>query len=92
MPLMISPMATPPRTGAGVLREAVRGYLARFGRNAIELVFTRDQLCAVRDARADVALVCSAGDVTGLHVRSVASERPVVLAPAHHPPSGRRTS
>ncbi len=84
-------IATPPGTGAGLLREAVRGYLARFGRDTVELVFTRDQICAVRDGRADVALVCSAGDLTGLHTHSVASERPVALVPADHPLAGRDT-
>jgi DNA-binding transcriptional LysR family regulator len=78
-------IATPPGTGAGLLREAVRGYIDRFGRDAVEFVFTRDQICAVRDGRADVALVCSAGDLTGLHTHGVASERPVALVPADHP-------
>lgn len=78
-------IATPPGTGAGLLREAVRGYLARFGSGTVELVFTRDQIGAVRDGRADVALVCSAGDLTGLHAHSVAAEHPVALVPADHP-------
>ncbi|AQT79935.1 hypothetical protein B1R94_12625 [Mycolicibacterium litorale] len=78
-------IATPPGTGAGLLREAVRSYLARFGSGTVELMFTRDQIRAVRDGRADVALVCSAGDLNGLHAHSVASERPVVLVPAGHP-------
>ncbi|WP_158230600.1 LysR family transcriptional regulator [Mycobacterium sp. shizuoka-1] len=78
-------IATPPGTGAGLLREAVRDYLARFGRGALEMVFTREQICAVRDGLADVALVCSAADLTGLHAHSVASERPVVLVSTDHP-------
>ncbi len=78
-------IATPSGTGAGLLRETVRGYLARFGRDTVELVFTRDQIGAVRDGGADVALVCSAGDLTGLHVHKIASERPVALVPADHP-------
>ncbi|MBI5341574.1 MAG: LysR family transcriptional regulator [Mycolicibacterium rufum] len=84
-------IATPSGTGAGLLRETVRGYLARFGRGTIELVFTREQIGAVRDGRADVALVCSVGDLTGLHVHSVASERPVVLVPADHPFAAQST-
>ena len=84
-------IATPPGTGAGLLREAVRGYLDRFGRDSVELVFTRDQICAVRDGRAEVALVCAAGDLTGLHTHSVASERPVVLVPPDHPFAVRDT-
>ncbi|KDN24036.1 hypothetical protein DV20_01205 [Amycolatopsis rifamycinica] len=36
-------VATAPGTGSGVLREMVRAYLARFGRDTVELVFTRDQ-------------------------------------------------
>lgn len=78
-------IATPPGTGAGLLREAVRGYLARFGHGTVELVFTTDQACAVREGRADVALICAAGDLTGLHAHSLAPERPVVLVPADHP-------
>ena len=78
-------IATPPGTGAGLLREAVRGYLARFGHGTVELVFTTDQACAVREGRADVALVCAAGDLTGLHAHRLAPERPVVLVPTDHP-------
>lgn len=78
-------IAAPPGTGAGLLRDAVRGYLARFGRDTVELVFTADQVGEVREGRADVALVCAAGDLSGLHAHSLAPERPVVLVPADHP-------
>ncbi|KUI28625.1 hypothetical protein AU194_19255 [Mycobacterium sp. GA-2829] len=66
-------VATPPGTGARLLREPVRAYLARFGSDTVELVFTRDQTAAVRDGRADVALVCS--DVPGSPLCSGASAR-----------------
>ncbi|MFD1237962.1 LysR family transcriptional regulator [Pseudonocardia benzenivorans] len=83
-------IATPSGTGAGLLREVVRGYVARSGRDAIELVFTRDQVSTVRDGHADVALVCSsADDLTGLQVRHVATEHPVALVPLDHPFAGR---
>ncbi len=79
-------IATPPGTGAGLLRELVRAYLGRYGRDTIELVFTREQTSTVRDGRADLALVCSAGDdLTGLDSRIVATEHPVALISAEHP-------
>lgn len=84
-------IATPPETGTGLLREMVRGYLARFGRGTVELVSTRDQTPAVREGRADVALVCSAEDLTGLETHTVAAERPVALVPAAHPLATRET-
>ncbi|MGE0219193.1 LysR family transcriptional regulator [Mycolicibacterium sp.] len=84
-------IATPPGTGAGLLRDLVRGYLARFGPDTVELVFCRDQTAAVRDGRADVALVCSAEDLTGLDAYPLATEQPVALVAADHPVAAERT-
>lgn len=84
-------IATAAGTGSGLLREMVRGYLARFGRDTAELVFTREQTSAVRDGRADVALVCSAEDLTGMDVQDVTTEHPVALVPADHPFAARQT-
>lgn len=85
-------IATPPGTGAGLLREMVRTYLSRYGRGTIELIFTREQTLAIRDGRADLALVCSASDdMTGLDARIVATEYPVALIPADHPLAGQST-
>lgn len=78
-------IAIPPGTGSGLVREMVRGYLARFGGDTVELVFTREQTNAVRDGRADAALVCSAEDLTGLDVQTITTERPVALVAADHP-------
>jgi len=84
-------IATPPGTGAGLLREMVRGYLDRFGQGSAELVFTREQTAAVRDGRADVALVCSADDLTDLDVHSVATEQPVAIVASDHRFANRQT-
>ncbi|MFD2421733.1 LysR family transcriptional regulator [Amycolatopsis pigmentata] len=84
-------IATPPGTGSGLLREMVRGYVALFGRDTIELVFATDQTVAVRDGRADIALVCSTEDLTGLDVQNVTTEHPVALVPADHPFATRET-
>ncbi|WP_199253820.1 LysR family transcriptional regulator [Mycolicibacterium mengxianglii] len=84
-------IATPPGTGAGLLRELIRGYLTRFGSDTVELVFTREQTSAVRDGRADVALVCSAEDLTGLDAQNVAIEHPVALVATDHPFAARQT-
>jgi len=84
-------IATAPGTGSGLLRELVRGYLARFGRDTVELVFTREQTSAVRDGRADVALACSSEYLTGMDAQDVTTERPVALVPADHPFAARQT-
>jgi DNA-binding transcriptional LysR family regulator len=84
-------IATAPGTGSGLLREILRDYLTRFGRDTVELVFTRDQTSAVRDGRADVALVCSAEDLTGMDVQDVTTEHPVALVPIDHPFAARQT-
>lgn len=84
-------VATPPGTGAGLLREPVRAYLARFGSDTVELVFTRDQTAAVRDGRADVALVCSDEDLTGMAIESLGAERRVALIVAGHPLAAQPT-
>jgi DNA-binding transcriptional LysR family regulator len=84
-------IATAPGTGSGLLRELVRGYLDRYGRGTVELIFTREQTTAVRDGRADVALICSAEDLTGMDVQSIATEHPVALVPADHPFAVRPT-
>ncbi|MEV4476326.1 LysR family transcriptional regulator [Nonomuraea sp. NPDC049504] len=82
-------IAAPPGTGAGLLRELVRRYVARFGSDTVELVFTREQTTAVRDGRADAALVCSDEDLTGLDVQAIATEQPVALIPQGHPFAAR---
>lgn len=83
-------IATPPGAGAALLRDVVRGYIDRFGPDAVELVFTREQASAVREGRADVALVCSAEDLTGLDAHHITTERPVALMAADHPFAARR--
>ncbi|WP_170323491.1 LysR family transcriptional regulator [Cryptosporangium phraense] len=82
-------IATPPGTGAGLLRDLVRGYVTTFGGGSVELVFTREQTSAVRDGRADVALICSSDDLSGLDAQTVTTERPVALVPSDHPLAGR---
>ncbi|GAA0895461.1 LysR family transcriptional regulator [Pseudonocardia zijingensis] len=78
-------IATPPGAGSGLLREVVRDYIAHHGRDTVEFVFTREQTAAVREGRADVALVCSAEELTGLDTHHVTTERPVALVAADHP-------
>ena len=84
-------VATAPGTGSGLLRDLVRGYLDRYGRGTVELVFTTEQSTAVRDGRADVALICSAEDLTGMDVHRVATEHPVALVCVDHPFAVRST-
>lgn len=51
-----------------------------------ELVFTHDQVDALREGTADVALLCmGSDDLTGLQTADVAEEEPVALVPNEHP-------
>jgi hypothetical protein len=57
----------------------------------VELVFTRDQIAAVRTGAADLALVCGTQDVTGLDIAELATEAPVALLPTVDALAARRS-
>ncbi|MFH9826433.1 LysR family transcriptional regulator [Streptomyces bobili] len=74
-------IAVRPGTGSGLLTQLLQD------RNGAEpeLVFTHDQTGALRDGRADVALLClGSDDLTGLLTAEVAEEYPVALMPRAH--------
>lgn len=76
-------------TGAGLLTDALDDYARQPGAVPVELVFSRDQVAAVRAGAADVALVCGTADRTGLEVTELAVESAVVLLPAIDPLAAR---
>lgn len=78
-------VAVAPGMGSGPLRELHRRYQARHGHDTIQLIFTNDQAAAVRDGRADVALLCATEDLRDLDSSDVAEEHPIALVPANHP-------
>jgi LysR family transcriptional regulator, benzoate and cis,cis-muconate-responsive activator of ben and cat genes len=54
-----------------------------------DVVFTYDELGALRDGTADVALMCQTTAVPGLELIELGLEQPVVLLPAGHPLADR---
>jgi DNA-binding transcriptional LysR family regulator len=70
-------------SGAGVLPEVMAAY-----GGAVEVVFTADQVGALRDGTADVGLLCGSSDLVGLSTVEVMRERPVALVPVGHRVAG----
>ncbi|WP_371573293.1 LysR family transcriptional regulator [Streptomyces sp. NBC_01314] len=54
-----------------------------------DVVFTYDEIGALRDGTADVALMCQSVAVPGLELMELGPEWPVVLLPAGHPLADR---
>jgi DNA-binding transcriptional LysR family regulator len=77
-------VAAAPGTGSGLLRELHRRYDERHGQGSIDVVFTRRQAAAVREGKADVALLCASEDVDRLDSADVGTENPVALVPQSH--------
>jgi len=77
-------VAAYPGTGSGLLRELHSRYEARHGRGSIDVVFTRRQAAAVREGKADVALLCATENVDRLDSADVGVENPVALLPESH--------
>jgi DNA-binding transcriptional LysR family regulator len=77
-------VAAAPGTGSGLLRELHRRYEGRHGQGSIDVVFTRRQAVAVREGKADVALLCASEDVGQLDSADVGVENPVALLPESH--------
>jgi hypothetical protein len=74
-------LAVRPGTGSGLLAQALRSHDGP----APELVFTNDQAGAIRDGRADFALLCMhTDDLTDLEITEVTEEYPVALLTRDH--------
>jgi len=84
-------LAVRPDTGADLLTDALDNYARQPGAVPVELVFTRDQIAAVRTGAADLALVCGTEDLTGLDIAELGTEAPVALLPIIDPLAARRS-
>ena len=84
-------LAVRPDTGADLLTDALDNYAGQPGAVPVELVFTRDQIAAVRTGAADLALVCGTEDLTGLDIAELGTEAPVALLPTIDPLAARRS-
>ena len=75
-------MAVRPGTASGLVADLVRS--AEVGSH--DVVFTHDRPAALRDGRADVALLCiGTDDLTGLRTADLTEEAPYALLPRDHP-------
>ena len=84
-------VAAKPGSGTGLLRDVVDAYLRQQPGVAVEFVFAQDAAAAVRDGRADVALLCRTEDLAGLRTLNVGWEFPVALLPSAHALAGKAT-
>jgi DNA-binding transcriptional LysR family regulator len=78
-------VAARPGNGTGLLRDFTAAYGRREPAITVDFLFTRDPAAALRDAQADVALVCKTDDITDLSEQVVGWEMPVALLPSAHP-------
>lgn len=70
-------IAIRPGTAVDVLAEIIEIYSA-----PVEYLFALDPAAAIFDKTADVAIMCTTGDLTGLAVIDIDAEEPVALLPA----------
>jgi DNA-binding transcriptional LysR family regulator len=81
-------MAVRPGTASGLIADLVRS--SEVGSH--DVVFTHDRPAALRDGRADIALLCiGTDDLTGLRTADLTEEAPFALVPRSHP-LARRTA
>jgi DNA-binding transcriptional LysR family regulator len=80
-------MAVRPGTASGLIADLVRSFEV----GSHDVVFTHDRPAALRDGRADIALLCiGTDDLTGLRTADLTEEAPFALVPRGHP-LARRT-
>lgn len=82
-------VAAKPGSGTGLLRDIVAAYRHQEAAARVDFAFTQDVTTAVREGRADVALLCRTEDVAGLRTLNLGWEFPVALLPSSHPLAGR---
>jgi len=81
-------MAVRPGTASGLIADLLRS--SEVGSH--DVVFTHDRPAALRDGRADIALLCiGTDDLTGLRTADLTEEAPFALVPRGHP-LARRTA
>jgi DNA-binding transcriptional LysR family regulator len=82
-------LAARPGTDPGLLADVLRAYRRQPGAAEVEIVFTRDQVSAVRNGTADIGLMCDQSDLVGLETAELTEQKPVALLPADHPLAAR---
>ncbi|MBV1940440.1 LysR family transcriptional regulator [Streptomyces sp. BV286] len=82
-------IATRPAAAPGVLPDLLAAGAKGPSGVLTDVVFTYDEIGALRDGTADVALMCQSVAVPGLELMELGLEEPVVLLPAGHPLADR---
>ncbi|MFI7708891.1 LysR family transcriptional regulator [Nonomuraea sp. NPDC049480] len=82
-------IAARPAAGPGVLPALLAAGAQGADGVLTDVVFTYDEVGALRDGTADVALMCQTVATPGLELMELGPERPVVLLPAGHPLADR---
>jgi DNA-binding transcriptional LysR family regulator len=82
-------LAARPASGPGILPDLIAAGAQGPHGALTDVVFTYDEVGALRDGTADVALMCQTTAAPGLETMELGAERPVVLLPAGHPLSDR---
>ncbi|WP_323185233.1 LysR family transcriptional regulator [Streptomyces sp. NBC_00140] len=77
-------IATRPASGPGVLPALLAAGADGTDGVLTDVVFTYDEIGALRDGTADVALMCQTVATPGLELMELGPEEPVVLLPADH--------
>lgn len=82
-------IAARPASGPGVLPALLAAGAQGPDSMHADVVFTYDEIGALQDGTADVALMCQTVVTPGLEVMELGPEQPVVLLPAGHPLADR---
>jgi len=82
-------LAARPASGPGILPDLIAAGAQGPHGALTDVVFTYDEVGALRDGTADVALMCQSTPAPGLETMELGVEQPVVLLPAGHPLSDR---
>ncbi|MDT0484366.1 LysR family transcriptional regulator [Streptomyces doebereineriae] len=77
-------IAVRPAAGPGILPALLDAGAQSPDGVLAEVVFTYDEIGALRDGTADVALMCQTAATPGLELMELGPEQPVVLLPAGH--------
>ena len=82
-------IAVRPAAAPGILPALLAAVAQELDGVLTDVVFTYDEIGALRDGTADVALMCQSTAVPGLELIELGLERPVVLLPESHPRADR---
>jgi DNA-binding transcriptional LysR family regulator len=77
-------LAVRPGAGAGILSDLLDSYGRCRDAVPVDIVFTHDQVAALRAGTADVAVICGSADLADLRTVLLVEESPIALLPAGH--------